>query len=184
MELHAFNRKPSVAQAHDGAGAIFFGGPGADLQFCREIFFFNNQRVVASGCHWHGETLEYGSVVMHDGTRLAMHQVRGADNVAAESFANGLMSQADSEYWNLAGKVADQVDADARFIRSAGARGDHNPLGIHVFDLVHRDLIIASNFHLAAKFADVLHQVVGERIVVVEYENQIVPPVSAYRISE
>jgi len=32
-----------------------------------------------------------------------------------------LMSEADAENWNLAGKMTDQFDANARFIRSAGA---------------------------------------------------------------
>ena len=35
MELHAFDGMESMAQAHDGAGAVFFGSPGADFQIRR-----------------------------------------------------------------------------------------------------------------------------------------------------
>ena len=37
-----------------------------------------------------------------------------------------------------------------------------------------RDLIIAAHFNLRAQFADVLDEVVGERIVVIEDENHAV----------
>ena len=43
MELHAFNGIAAVAQAHDGAGAVFLGGPGADLQFVGQIFLFDDE---------------------------------------------------------------------------------------------------------------------------------------------
>jgi len=43
MELHTFDCVLAVAQAHDGAGAVFFGGPGADFQFCGKIFFFDDE---------------------------------------------------------------------------------------------------------------------------------------------
>ena len=38
MELHALDPKLSMAQAHDGPGAIFFGGPGAYFQFAGKSF--------------------------------------------------------------------------------------------------------------------------------------------------
>jgi hypothetical protein len=41
-------------------------------------------------------------------------------------------------------------------------------------------LIVAENLNFGAQFTDVLHEVVGKRIVVVEYENQaIATPASA-----
>ena len=66
MELHAFHGVLLVAQAHDGAGAIFFRGPGADFQFGGQIFFFHDQRVIAGGRHGHGKALKDGLIVVHD----------------------------------------------------------------------------------------------------------------------
>ena len=38
MELYSFDVVLLVAQAHDGAGAVFFGGPGADFELGGKIF--------------------------------------------------------------------------------------------------------------------------------------------------
>jgi hypothetical protein len=179
MELHAFDGAMPVAQAHDGAGAVFFGGPGADLEFGGEIFFFDDERVIACGRHGHGQALKDGSVVVHDGAGFAVHKIGCANYVAAEGFADGLVSEADSEDWNFSGEVADEIDADAGFARRARAGRNDNFFRMHARDFGHCDLIVAADFDvklaviviLRAQFADVLHQVVGERIVVVEDEN-------------
>ena len=95
----------------------------------------------------------------------------GADDSAAKGLADGLMSKADAEHRNLPREVADQVDADTRFMRRAGPGRNHDAFRAHAFDLVDRHLIVAANLNVGAQFPDVLHQVVGKRIVVVEYEN-------------
>src|SRR5260370_1328624 len=101
------------------------------------------------------------------------HQAIGeAFHVAAEGFADGLMSKADPEDGNLACKLSDQIDADAGLTRRARPRGDDYAFGPHVPDLGHCYLIVAANLHCGAQFAEVLDQVVGEGVVVVEYENQ------------
>ena len=50
-----------------------------------------------------------------------MHEVAGADYAASEGFADGLVPEAHAEDGHIAGEVADQVDADAGFVRCAGA---------------------------------------------------------------
>ena len=82
-----------MAQAHDGAGAVFFGGPGADFEFCGKIFFFDDQRMITGGRHRHGKALKDGLIVVHDWAGLAVHEVRGADDASAEGFADGLMAR-------------------------------------------------------------------------------------------
>ncbi len=67
--------------------------------------------------------------------------------------------------------MSNEFDADAGLVRRARSGRDDNPFGMHRFDVADRDLIVAANLNLRAQFADVLDQVVGERIVVVEYEN-------------
>ena len=128
--------------------------------------------MIPGGGHGHGKALKHGFIVVHDWARLAMHEVRGADDASAEGFADGLMSEADSEYGNFPGEMADQVDADARFMRSARAREKRRCVRGASLDFFHGDLIVAANFNLRAQFADVLDEVVGEGIVVVENENQ------------
>ena len=150
MELHAFDGAMPVAQAHDGAGAVFFGGPGADLEFGGQVFLFNDERVIAGGRHGHGESLEDGAVVVHDGAGFAVHEMGGAHHVAAEGFADGLVSEADAEDRNFSGEVADESDADARLMRRAGAGRDDDPRRAHFLDLAHRNLIVAADFDLGS----------------------------------
>ena len=59
------------------------------------------------------------------------------------------MSQADAEHGDLSREMADQFDADAGFMRSARAGRDDDPLGLHVFDFFHRDLIVAAHLDFA-----------------------------------
>jgi hypothetical protein len=181
MELHTFYPMAAMAQAHDGAGAVFFSGPGADFQFSRQIFFLDDERMIAGGGHRHGQTLKDSFIVMHDRAGFAVHKMGGAHHSASESFADRLVPETNSQHWNFSREMPDQIDADARLMRRARTGGDDNPLGPHVLDLAHGHLIIAANLDLAAQLPNVLDQVVGERIVVVEYENQGRQPLlSAY----
>jgi hypothetical protein len=57
-------------------------------------------------------------------------------------------------------------------VRRARPRRDHDSLRSQSLNLAYRHLIIAANLDFGAQLADVLHQVVGKRIVIIEYENQ------------
>ena len=67
--------------------------------------------------------------------------------------------------------MTNQFDADARFLRSTGAGRNDYALRTHGNDLFDRHLVIAANLNLRAQFSNVLDQVVGERIVVIEDED-------------
>src|ERR1700730_283199 len=112
MELHAFHWEAPVAQTHDRAAAVLLGGPGADFQFCGQIIFLDDERVIAGGGHRHGKPLKDSFVVVHHGASLAMHEMSGTHDGTAEGFADRLVSEADSEHRNLSCEVADQIDAD------------------------------------------------------------------------
>src|SRR5256885_909041 len=105
---------------------------------------------------------------MLDLAGLAMHQVTSANHVAAECSPDRLMSQADAENWRLSCHMTNQLHADAGVVRRARPRGDDDPLWPHALDLRGRDLIVAAHLNLLPQFAQILHQVVGEGIVVIE----------------
>src|SRR5215472_16265081 len=108
---------------------------------------------------------------MHDGASFAMHEMRGANHATPEGFADCLVPEANAEHRNFVSKMPDEIDADAGFPWRARAGREHNPLGTHGFDFFHRDLIVSPHLDSGAEFSKVLHQVVGERIVVVENED-------------
>ena len=171
MELHAFYREAAVAQAHDDAGAIFLEGVGGDFEVGGQVFFGDDEGMVAGGSHRGSYAPEYGSSIMLNLAGLSVHKVPGADHAPAEGSSNGLMSQANTEHGNFPCEVTDELDADASLLRGAGTGRDYDPLGTEAFDFLDRDLVVPPHLDLRAQFSQVLNQVVGKRIVVVEDED-------------
>src|SRR5581483_4712768 len=109
---------------------------------------------------------------MHDWARLAMHEVRRANDLAPKRLPDRLMSQAHTEERSFPGKVPDQFDTDAGFMRSTRSGRHNDALRTHRLHFSYRDLIVAPDLNLLAQFTDILDKVVGEGIVVVENEDQ------------
>jgi len=162
MELHAFDRKPFMPQAHNHAGVAILGGVGADLQIFRQAFFLDDQRVVARGCHGRAEILEDCSAIVLDFAGFAVHQFGGAYDFGAEGRADGLMSQAHSQHRDFTRKMADQFNADSGLLRRAWSGRKQDALRVHGFYLCHAYLVIPANYNLGPQFAQILNQVVGE----------------------
>ena len=57
-----------------------------------------------------------------------------------------------------------------------GPGRDHDLLRRHRLDLAERHLVVAAHAHVGAQLAEILHEVVGERIVVVDDENHVYRP--------
>lgn len=167
MELDAPDGKGFVADAHDFA----FVGFGGDFEAVGEGFFFDDERVVAGGGERIGHVLEEVFVVVPDGGRFAVHHAVVDNDVAAEGVADALVAQADAEDGDFAGEVFDDVVGEAGFARGAGAGGDENAVGVEFFDAGEGDLVVAVDLHGNVHFAQVLDEVVGERIVVIEHEH-------------
>src|SRR5271168_4695637 len=100
-----------------------------------------------------------------------MHEFWRPYHLTAEGGSDGLMSEADSENRDFPGKMADQLNADAGFLRSARPRRNQDAFGAHGFYIADRYLIVAAHLDFRAQFAQILHQVVGEGIVIVEDKN-------------
>ena len=172
VELDSLNHMLPMAQPHDGSRAILLRGPCADFQICRQILFFHDEGVVAGGRHRHRQPLKNGSVVVHNGAGLAMHDVRCPNDVSPKGLADCLMPQTHTQNRRGSGEVADQFDADAGFVGSTRTGRNDDLLGMHVVNLLDRDLVVAAYFDVRTQLSDVLDQVIGKRIVIVENENQ------------
>src|SRR5271156_4836510 len=167
MKLHAFHWIPAMAQAHDGA----VGGAGGDFQIFGEIFLRNDERVIAGAGHGAGDAGEDGFPVVFDLAGFTVHQLRRATHVSAEGRADSLVSETDAEDGDFVGESPDEVDADASLLRCAGSGRKEDALRGECFDFANSELVVAADGHLRTQLAHVLHQVVGEGIVVVENKN-------------
>ena len=81
------------------------------------------------------------------------------------------MPKANTENRHLPGHVPDQRNQDPRFTRRARARRKQDALGLQRFHFFYRQLVVAADLNVGPKFAEVLNEVVGEGIVVIENED-------------
>ena len=81
------------------------------------------------------------------------------------------MAETDAQQWQPRAELADDVITDPRFIRGARPRRYADALRLKLGDSLQRNLVIAKNTHLRSQFPEVLHEVVCERIVIVDNEE-------------
>src|SRR5258708_22649884 len=117
---------------------------------------------------------ENGFAVVLNLADVAGHLFLRAYYFSAEGRANRLVSETNTQDRLLAGKVPDQINADARLMRRAWPRRNYDVVRPQRFDFLRCHLVVAPDFHLLSELAQILDQVVGERIVLVEDEDHLV----------
>ena len=172
VELHAFDGQGLVAHAHDFFnGAVVVAGPGSHFQAIGQGVFVDHQAVVTGSLQGIVQAAEHAYIIVVHRRHLAMHHLAGPDDIAAVHLADGLVAQANAQDRQLAGEVANGVHGDARLIRGARARGNHQPLGLQGFNLLNGDFVVAVYLHVGTQLGQVLHHVVGEGIVVIDHQQ-------------
>ena len=94
------------------------------------------------------------------------------DDRAAEGLRQGLVAQADAQrrYPGL-GEAPDGLERDARLVGRAGAGRDDHAVGAALEELVDGGGVVAHDVDLRAELPQVLHEVVGEGVVVVDHQD-------------
>ncbi len=170
MELHAVERFAAMFDGHDLAISIGGIAPGGHSEHFGERVGLDDQAVITGRLKWIHDSIEQRAVVVMNLIDFAVHQAPRADDLAAERLADGLMAQAYSQDRQLAGELADAFHRDAGFGRGTRSGRDDQPVGLTGEDLVDRDLIVAvdADIERGIDFPQPLHEVVGERVVVVD----------------
>src|SRR5262245_54276298 len=115
MKLDAVHRKGSVPDTHDRA---VFGLRGRLQRFRQRLGDY--QRVIPAGGERLLQAAEDSTTVMLNGRRLAVHQLRGANDLSAEGDADALMTEAHTEHRRIPSEAPNQFDRDARVLRPPG----------------------------------------------------------------
>ena len=108
-----------------------------------------------------------------------MHLLLGAHHPAAVHLGDGLMAQAHPEGGHRCGKFFEDVEADARLIRVARAWREQDRVGLQRADLLQADGVVAMHLQvgcqrmLGGELTEVLHQVEGEAVVVVDDQQHL-----------
>src|SRR5713101_7141943 len=118
-----------------------------------------------------GQLPENILAVVTDLTGLAVEKFRSADDFSSKRSANGLMAEAHAENRKFPGKALDQLDGNARLLRRTRTGGNHDAFRLPPGNLFNGNLVVAMHFDLATQLAEVLREVVGKLIVVVEKQN-------------
>ena len=86
----------------------------------------HDQRMIARRLERARQGVEDGLALMQNVGDLAVDGLRRAHDLAAKGLADGLMAEADAEDRDFRAGLADQVEADARLVRGAGAGRQHD----------------------------------------------------------
>src|SRR5215831_12113981 len=125
--------------------------------------------MVTTGLEWLLQsTKDCLAVVIYFG-RFTVKEFARAHNLATKRLRYRLVTETNTEYRQLAGEVLDDLQRYARVIWSSGPGRYHDSIWLEFgFDFLNCDLIITTHFDLLAQIAEILHEVVSERIVVVD----------------
>src|SRR5215218_6558521 len=104
-----------------------------------------------------GQAVEDRRRVVADFARLAMHQIRRADDSPAERLADCLVAEAHAEYWKFSGELANDIYRDARVFWRAGSGRDQKPFGVHFTNLADCDRVVTMHDDFSAQLAQVLN---------------------------
>ena len=184
MKLDAFDGQRTMAQAHENGCAAGVGRVRGGQEFVRQRGFIDDERVVAGAGERGGQSGEDAMAVVGDRAGFAVHEFGCTDDLAAEGGSDGLMTEADAENGRFARHALDERHEDAGFLRRAGAGRKQDSFGMERLDLVDGKLVVAANDHLRAEFTEVLNEVVGEGIVVVENEDHAVLSVAQGMVAQ
>src|SRR5687767_13430118 len=168
VELDALDRQFFVTQAHYQAVGRF----GRDLKGIGKRVAFYHKRVIAAGVEIAVDPRKKRSAVVFDDDRLAVDGRGPADDTAAEMLADGLVAETDAEDRHPPRKAVDHGQGDAGPVGRTRAGRDKDPFGAQaVLDLVDSYRVVPEDLHLGTQFTQVLDEVIGERVVIIDDEQ-------------
>src|SRR5262249_20776836 len=170
MELHSYGGMGGVRERHDFAVVLRHCG---DAQVAGQGLPLDDQGVVAAGLQRSSDAAEDPAPIVSDLRGLAVHHPFGPHHASPEGLADRLMPQANAENWNLPGKLANGRHAHPRLARRAWPGGKNERIGTPGSYSLHVDPIVAEDFDRRAQLPQILNQVEGEGVVVVDDEDPL-----------
>ena len=170
VELHRMDRQAFMAEAHD-ARVIFARclGMGIGDEAIGHIDHF--EAVIARGGERRGYAFKKAAPVMGHRRRLAVHKPAARDR-SAKMLSDALMSKtyAHQGFASIC-TGGNQIEANARFIWSAGPGRNEKTARIGRKRLGRTQRIIALNPYIRAQLHQVMDQIEGEAVVIVDDED-------------
>src|SRR5260370_34732867 len=127
--------------------------------------------MVARGGEGIRQVAENISAVVMDLARFAMKEFGSADDFAAERGANGLMAKAHAEDGKFSRETFDQLHGNTGLLRRAGAGRNHDAFWLAADNFIDGNFVVSMHFDGATQIPEILGEVVGKGIVVVEKQD-------------
>src|SRR6185436_2652061 len=144
------------------------GGFGGDFETIRDRISLHDEGMISSSRKILWNVIEYRLPVVFDAHRLPVNRLWPANNLSTEELSDRLMAKAHSENGGVLGKSLDNVQRNSCVIRGSRARRDQYSIGRKFIYLVNLCLIVSKHLHIRAKLAQILNEVVRERVVIVD----------------
>src|SRR5450631_651820 len=171
MELHAVHRQGGMRETHHQAIAGF----GVDGELARHTGAFDHERMIARGVERPVDAAEDAGAGVLDLEHFAVRR-RRAHDFAAERLPDRLMPEADAEDRDRGRGLGDQIEANAGFVRRAGAGREHDGFRFGGDHVGGRNLVVAMDDDVRPQPAQVMEQVEGEAVVVVDQNDHVFKP--------
>src|SRR5215471_17188433 len=102
---------------------------------------------------------------------LSMHQSISSNHFCAKHLPDTLMPETNTEDGSMRPELANQLIADSCVIRSSRPGRDTNFGRTQLFDFTKGRLVVSSDYQFRPKFAEILHQIVRKRIVIIDNKD-------------
>src|SRR5262249_13785898 len=166
-----------MAKAHDLAVL----GPRRHLERVGHRVTQDYQRMIPRGDEGVAEPGEHAPTVVADRGCLAMHLRLGARDRGAVCLADRLVAETDAEDRRRAAETAYDLERHTRLVGIARPRRDHDAFGSLCDDRVAAQGVVGAALERGPQLAEILQEVVGEGVVVVDEEDH--RPVPAASLS-
>jgi len=148
--------------------------PRGNLQTLGKRLTLNHQGVITRRGKRAWQPGEHTDILVMNLGCLAVHELLRMHDLAAEGLADTLMPQAHAENRDFARELFNRRHRHPCFIRRAGPGRDHDVIGFERIDAIKINLIVTVHLHLLPQLAKILHQVVGEGIVIVDHQKHVI----------
>jgi len=171
MKLHPPDGQRLMSDAHDFALLSFRG----DFQAIGQCIPLDDERMIARGRKGIGHAGKQILSVMPNRGGFAVHHPVIDYYLGAKSMADALMPQTNTKNgYSLGSKCLDDVVGKTGFAGRTRPGRHENALRLQRSNRVERNLIIPPHLQLHAQFAQILHEVVGKRIIIVDNEHHLI----------
>jgi len=145
---------------------------GGDFEAIGKAFSLYGEAVIAGGLEVIGEVGKDPLALMADRTELAMHASIGIDHLATEDLSDRLVAETDPEQRQAGFRSrCDHIETNTGLVRIAGTGGENDSIGLVFQNFVDRNPVIAKNRTLFPQFPQIMDEIVGEAVVIID-QNQ------------